>query len=151
MRIIEHPLFVEKLNQIEELEKNRIYCGHDYTHLTDVARITYIYALEAQKDVSRDVIYAAALLHDIGRADEYENGVPHEQAGIELARIILKDCDYADADIAVILQAIGEHRGEAASELGTLLKKADKKSRACWRCSAASTCKWPVKNEGIEI
>lgn len=151
MKITEHPLYVEKLNRIEELEADRIYCGHDLSHLMDVARIAYIYSLEAQKDISKDVIYAAALLHDIGRADEYECGIPHDEAGVKLAREILTDCGYEASDIEMILEAIGEHRGEAASELGVILKRADKKSRMCWRCAASDTCKWTVKNEDIEI
>lgn len=151
MKIIEHPLYVETLNRIEELERDRIYCGHNLSHLLDVARIMYIRALEEKLDIPRETVYAAALLHDIGRAEEYERGIAHDEAGARLAEVILTDCGYEKAVREQIIEAIGEHRGEAAGELGRLLHWADKVSRICMRCEAADTCKWTVKNEGIEI
>ena len=51
------------------------------SHLLDVARIAYIRNLEKGYGFRKDVIYAAAVLHDIGKALQYEEKVPHEIAG----------------------------------------------------------------------
>lgn len=47
-------------------KKDRIFCGHDMGHLLDVARLAWIFNLEANQEISKERIYAAALLHDIG-------------------------------------------------------------------------------------
>ena len=41
-------------------------------HLLDVARLAWIFNLEANQEISKERIYAAALLHDIGRHIQYE-------------------------------------------------------------------------------
>ncbi len=43
------------------------YCRHGLEHLLDVARISYIQVLEDGLDYDENVLYAAALLHDIGK------------------------------------------------------------------------------------
>ena len=53
MRITDNPTFIEKLDRIEELERDRIYCGHGLGHLLDVARIAYIYNLEENLGFTR--------------------------------------------------------------------------------------------------
>ena len=52
----------------------------------DVARIAYIENLEAQLGLEKEDIYIAALLHDLGRVDEYESGIGHHIAGRKRAR-----------------------------------------------------------------
>ena len=37
--ILAHPLYRECYARLEELEKDRIFCRHQMTHLLDVARI----------------------------------------------------------------------------------------------------------------
>ena len=71
------------LERLKELEKDRIYCHHGIGHLLDVARIAYIENLEAQLGLEKEDIYIAALLHDLGRVDEYESGIGHHIAGRE--------------------------------------------------------------------
>ena len=61
-------------------------------HFLDVARIGTIIALEEGLELDREWIYAAALLHDCGKHEQYENGTPHEQASARIAPEILKDC-----------------------------------------------------------
>lgn len=46
------------------------------SHLLDVARIAYIRNLEKGYGFRKDVIYAAAVLHDIGKALQYEEKFP---------------------------------------------------------------------------
>ena len=64
-RIWNHPLYQTHLHQLLEAEEEREFCRHTVEHFLDVARLTYIFVLEAGLSVSREVIYAAALLHDI--------------------------------------------------------------------------------------
>ena len=66
-KILRHPVFAEHLARLENLEQARIFCRHGLPHLLDVARMMWISALEQQLPATRDVVYAAALLHDIGR------------------------------------------------------------------------------------
>ena len=40
------------------------------------------------------MIYAAGLLHDIGRYEQMKKGTPHHLAGARLAERILTDCDF---------------------------------------------------------
>lgn len=152
-RIQEHPVFVESVKIIEEKEKDRIFCRHGMTHLIDVARIAYIKALEEKSEISKDIIYAAALLHDIGRVEEYESGKSHNEAGSEKAGFILRECGYTDTEIVSITNAIKTHghdfSHENASELEQMLCFADKMSRTCFNCAAHEECNWAAekKNE----
>ncbi len=91
-RIRNHPLYRESLHNIEKLEQERIFCGHNAQHLLDTARLAYIENLELNLGISKEMIYAAALLHDIGRGLQYTEGIPHHGGGVKLAAPILKDC-----------------------------------------------------------
>ena len=84
-KIWEHPLYQENYQKLQEKEADRIYCRHGIDHLLDVARIAYIHNLEESDGYSKAVIYAAALLHDIGRYEQYEWGIPHEKSGERIA------------------------------------------------------------------
>ena len=88
-QILQHTLYQSCRRQIDEKEKDRIFCGHDMGHLLDVARLAWIFNLEANQEISKERIYAAALLHDIGRHIQYENGTPHQIAGLPIAEQIL--------------------------------------------------------------
>ena len=68
------------MEHLAEYEKNRIFCRHGMDHLMDVARIAYIENLEKNCGISKEIIYGAALLHDIGRYLQYTEGIPHERA-----------------------------------------------------------------------
>ena len=149
-KILTDALFQKELKQIRHLEEQRIYCGHDLNHLLDVARITYIQALEllSSEEMAapapalnrlKDIIYAAALLHDIGE--------------------ILTRCGYLSKEIQQITALILSHRGQDETEDGaaedlppsqllstqkliTLFREADKASRLCFCCRAKDSCKW---------
>ena len=69
--IINNPKYKEYLRKLEKFEKERIFCRHTLEHFLDVARISYIQVLENDMKYSKEVIYAIALLHDIGRVLEY--------------------------------------------------------------------------------
>lgn len=149
-RIVRNIEFSRLLDSIEELERDRIYCRHGLTHLLDVARIAYIMVLEDGLEYSRELIYAAALLHDIGRAEEYRGNGSHDEAGAVIAEDILRDSGYSEEETALITTAIRGHGEDDSTGLGALLHRADRASRMCFRCKASDTCKWKIKNEGIE-
>ena len=145
--ILHHPKFMEAISKTTEMEKDRIYCLHGLEHAVDTARISYILTLEENLSIDKDIIYAAALLHDTGRFSQYMSGTPHQQISIELAKEILPQCGYNSAEISEILIAINSHRhGETKNLLGKILQQADNLSRLCFNCKARSTCKWD-KNE----
>lgn len=145
-RIMEHPLYQKNQQRIEELEQNRFFCRHGIGHSLDVARILYILVLEREVCVPKDVVYAAALLHDIGRAVQYEEKRPHHEAGAELAEVILKECGYEPEEIDRITKAIASHQINSGDKeeyaFGSLLYEADKLSRNCFSCQAQSECYW---------
>ena len=151
-RIIHHPVFTDRLARLQVLEAERIFCRHDLTHLLDVARVMWITVLEQKLPLDREVVYAAALLHDLGRVDQLQRGIPHHQAGAELAARILPEAGFTPEETREILHAIRAHRSEGDRQtLGQLLYRADKASRMCWQCSAAGECNWSDtrKNTGI--
>ena len=73
-QILSHPVFREQFALLQEAEKDRIFCRHTMEHFLDVARLMYIYNLEDQAGFSKEMIYAAGLLHDIGRYEQMEKG-----------------------------------------------------------------------------
>ena len=151
-RIIQNPQYVDTLKRLQVLETDRIFCRHDISHFMSVARLMWIEVLEQQLPVDREVVYAAALLHDIGRVAQMEHGIPHEQASAEFAQQILPDAGYNAQEVRQVTSAILSHREDCSvSELGKILYQADKRSRDCWCCSASNLCNWPVekKNKGI--
>ena len=89
--ICNHPLYVSFYQRLEELEKDRVFCRHQMNHLLDVARIAYILDLKMNLGIGQDLIYTAALLHDIGKCRQYEEGIPHVIAGAGIAGQILED------------------------------------------------------------
>ena len=79
-KICGHPVWKWHMERLAEYEKDRIFCRHGIEHLLDVARIAYIENLEKNSGISKEIIYGAALLHDIGRYLQYTEGIPHEKA-----------------------------------------------------------------------
>lgn len=155
-KIIQNKLYLACLKKIEELEKERIFCKHDMNHFLGVARIAYIINLEYQLNFDKEIIYATALLHDIGRHEQYLNHIPHEEAGIKISIKILKQCACKEEIIGQIVEAIASHRkleDEKELSLKTIIYKADKLSRNCFACKAVETCNWDQakKNRSIVI
>ena len=145
--ILNHNLFQRTLQRICILEETRIFCGHDMEHLLSVARIMMIENLTNHYGFDQELIYSAALLHDIGRAAEYEQGVSHAEAGAILAETILQDCKFSQEETAFIKNAIQNHnkRTDSLNLFYQLLKRADQLSRNCFTCSAKEVCKWPYE------
>lgn len=183
-----HPVYQERYCALQRAERDRAFCGHDLQHFLDVARIAWTVLLErgvaaphadvipeddAAADahcpkVARDVVYAAALLHDMGRADEYETGEPHDIAGPRIAAEILgtveQDKRFSSGECEQILAAIAHHRTSAgcacgasaegvsgAGALADALRYADKAARACYACPARGLCNWPDGKKNLTI
>lgn len=143
-RIIENPLFKEYTLRNAQAEKKRAFCKHGFDHGLAVARIAYIYLLEGKNTVlSKEVVYAAAVLHDLGRWREYKTGEDHASVGAELAQPILKESGFILEEIEVIMQGIREHRLDPEgnlSSLGRALAYADDWARDCRSCMSQVDC-----------
>ena len=85
--IVRDPLFQSSIARISNFEQDREFCKHTLQHFVDVARITYILMLESGQfhqfikeaglsgpAAAKEVIYAAGILHDVARWQEYEAG-----------------------------------------------------------------------------
>lgn len=153
-KILNHDFFVENRRKNEAAEAGRSFCRHNMGHLLDVARIAMILNLEEGLEIQKDVVYAAALLHDIGRHVQYENDTPHELASAEIAPLILQDCGYDKKETGVIVDAIRLHRTAKIAEnhdLSGILYRADKASRACFDCKAEKFCDWKEDKKNFTI
>lgn len=154
-KILENNTFRENLRRINEAELDRIYCLHGIEHLLDVARIGYIMNMEQGLGYDKEIIYAMALLHDIGRNMEYEAGVSHHEIGGDIACGILQNVGFTDKECEMICDAIRNHKELQAEDerrtLNYLLYKADKLSRNCFNCKAYDSCYWAEdkKNKSI--
>lgn len=148
--IYNHPVWKREMMELEDQERERIFCKHGLEHLLDVARIAYIENLENGYGIPKELIYAAALLHDIGRNTQYAKGISHEKAGETLAREILKESTFDAKEQKQILQAVAGHRdGEIRekNDLSGIIYRADKGARMCWFCTASDKCNWNEKKK----
>lgn len=167
--ILSNTEYKEKQARLDELEKDREFCRHGLLHLIDVCRILYIMVLSEGLSISKDVVYAAGLLHDIGREDEYNSNISHDEASAQFAAYILPSCGYSDDEICLVTQAIRGHRRknvtcentskisnnenctDISERFAYFLKLADKKSRRCFECMVYKECNWDedMKNKDI--
>lgn len=177
-RILRNPAYREAVQKNEEAEKERRYCHHDMAHFLDVARIAMLLAakehivgseaeeLPVSEDGSlpiseaeelpilEDLVYAAALVHDIGRYRQYEDGTPHEEASAVLAADILLASGFNKKETDVIVDAVRRHRDAGIAEeksLRGLLYRADKLSRACFACPVQEDCHWSAEKKNMRL
>lgn len=144
--ILNSAKYQEYIRKNQDREQQRKYCKHGWEHSLDVARVAYILALEANLPqtavLNKELVYAAALLHDIGRWQQYDHGVDHARAGAELAGEILQEAGFNEEEIRTIREAIRCHRRPepATCVLGTILYRADKTVRLCRQCAVRDDC-----------
>lgn len=153
-RILRCAAFQENLDKIKAAEKDRIFCRHDIAHFLDVARIAVIISLDEGLDIDRELIYGAALLHDIGKHQQYAGGIPHERASVIIAADILPKCGFSDIEADVIIGAIESHRDDSVAleaSLRGVLYRADKASRSCFACAAEGDCNWKESKKNRQI
>lgn len=153
--ILENKTFLKNQLLLEQMEQERKYCKHDLSHLLDVARLTCLMSEEQNVCLSKELVYAAALLHDLGRVMEYQDGIGHEEASVLLAREILPQCYFQEREIDVICDAIAGHRHRDEQEnenpLSYWLKEADHRSRNCFLCEQWDNCKWSEERKNRTI
>lgn len=153
-KIVRDPLFRQNMSLMAEKEKRRKYCRHDMRHLLDTARIAYILNLENNLGLDKDIIYAAGLLHDVGKIVEYAEGMEHHVVGAELCVQILRDAQYSEDEIQMIRRAILLHREpliKNENSLTGILYRADKLSRPCFSCKTEPQCDWSTDKKNINI
>lgn len=144
-RILQHPMFGKYMEANAVKEAERIFCRHNMAHVLDVARIAYILNVEEAYGLFKEMIYAAALLHDIGRHVQYETGEKHAFVSARLAKAILVDCGFGEEEMEDIISAIYTHSDKDIIQdktLNGLIARADQLSRACYACLAADQCNW---------
>ncbi|MCF0134063.1 MAG: HD domain-containing protein [Blautia sp.] len=146
-------------NEICACERNRVFCHHDMGHFLNVARLAMIFYLK-EKDTEQpdeqieDLIYATALLHDIGRHIQYLDGTRHEIASADIASEILKRCDFNETESRLVIEAILQHRNPEVREEASLcgwIYRADKMSRSCFACPAEAMCDWKNDKKNLEL
>ena len=151
-KIFFHPLYQRHFQELQKAEEERIFCNHTMEHFLDVARLMMIRNLQEQAGLDAEVIYAVALLHDLGRNLQYREGISHEIASAQLAKEILPDCGYTAMEQEQIIPAILSHRQDGTEErLAAYLYEADKKSRNCFVCKAFAECNWAKEKKNMEI
>lgn len=151
-KILKDSRYREYVEKNRQAEAERPFCRHDMGHFLDVARIGMILNEKENYGVSKELLYAAALLHDIGRWQQYESGIPHEQASVALAPEILAKCGFNKEESDSILEAVAAHRDACVREkrnLQGLLYRADKLSRACFSCEAEKRCDWKKDKKNL--
>lgn len=153
-KLLQHSDYKSYLKKIQELEAEREFCGHTMGHFLDVARLAQILNQTEERGVSEELIYSAALVHDIGRHEQYLYQIPHEQASVRLAEPILKDCGFSDEECKLILDAVARHREKESAQaegLTGLLYRSDKMSRSCFACPAAEGCNWKQSKKNSSL
>ncbi|MDZ4133144.1 MAG: HD domain-containing protein [Dethiobacteria bacterium] len=145
-KIIDSSEYNLYLQNNEKAEEGRLFCKHHFEHLLEVARLTYILLLEDNAlFISREMAYAAGLLHDIGRWRQYETDEDHAEASAKLAAPLLESAGFSKSETNLILKAVRQHRlkadsGEHRSPLSMALCRADAYARICFRCSVRDEC-----------
>jgi dihydrofolate synthase/folylpolyglutamate synthase len=148
--ILTNETFKKNLKSIEKHEENRIFCKHDFSHLITVAYICIRLSTKYCLNVEKEIIFATSLLHDIGRAAQYETKIPHETAGLALIEEILIQCQFSEKEISFIKDTVSNHRinsislnnTEKIESLSDIFYIADKLSRDCRNCKAYDECYW---------
>lgn len=142
-RIINNQEYIAAIEDIAIREREREYCIHDRNHYLAVARIAWILNLEKQYSIDKEIVYAAALLHDCGRGIQYETGEEHEKAGAKKALGILQTTGFTEDETEEIVHAIRYHRNKEEAmkrPLSEIIYTADKASRECFWCEVRKKC-----------
>ena len=148
--ILKNPKFKKEMASIQEAEKDREFCHHSIDHSLDVARIAYIISLENGLGISKDIIYATALLHDIGRSMGKED---HNINSANMAEEIMEECGYDSESIEAAAYAILHHRDKSGTtaSLRDIISIADKECRRCYCCRAYDRCIWKDEDKNKDI
>ena len=165
-KILSDSRYIEKLNKINDIESERYYCKHDLSHSQEVVRILTALSKSRELNNYEELSAIMGYLHDIGRADDYDG--MHNKCSSEFARVLLKEYEFDNDSTNIICYAIDNHSGrmplndiytyirentveENVNETwANLLRIADQLSRDCYKCEAASSCRWLPEEKTIE-
>ncbi len=153
-KILKNELYLSYTSRTDEYEKDRRFCRHDLEHFLAVARIAQILNLKGKHRIEKEWIYAAALLHDIGRFKQYEDGTPHAKVSAALAPEILEQCGFHKKASDSIIEAIRNHGDARVSRdrnLSGILYRADKLSRSCFACPVRQECDWKGDKKNLTL
>jgi uncharacterized protein len=94
-----------------EIEEARQYytdsdAAHDFDHVLRV--LVLAERIGQAEGAAMDIVRAAALLHDVARAEQERSGICHAKAGAERARQIL--AGHPADKVEAVAQAIASHR-----------------------------------------
>lgn len=149
--ILNDEKYLYYLDRNKKFEKGRKFCKHNLTHFLEVARIAYSINLEEKLNFPKEIIYTTAILHDIGKSFQYENGTPHEIASFKIAKPFLEEYNFNKDEIELIKQGILGHRDNNGEGFSSLLYRADKLSRLCINCKARNECNWSDEKKNMKI
>jgi len=151
--ILNHPTYHGWIIANNQAEQGRDFCRHGVEHALDVARIAYALWLDCGGNpVAKDIVYAAALLHDVGRWQQYADpDVDHAEVSAELAEPLLLEVGYHPEVAAEICRAVRLHRKGAEGGLPKILSQADRLSRPCFLCPSRIKCAWPEQKKNQEL
>lgn len=149
--ILNDKKYIDYLKRNKNFEKGRKFCKHNLKHFLDVARIAQMINLEENLSFKKEIIYTTAILHDIGKSFQYENGTPHEIASYEIATEFLAKYEFNNEEIEVIKQGILGHREKSSEGFSALIYRADKLSRLCITCNAKNECNWSDEKKNLKI
>jgi dTMP kinase len=94
--------------KLRELLHNYVHSvSHDFDHLDKVAE--FAEQLAEFYGARKEIVTAAALLHDLARTDTDKRGKESAEAGASQAAELLKQAGYSTEDISLITQCIREH------------------------------------------
>lgn len=148
--ILKNSKYIEYMETISNLERDRIYCRHNISHSLDVARIAMLIAMEEGVEVSREVVYGAALMHDVGRAAAGD----HRKNSAKMAENILNECGFSKEERNIIEEMIlchGNKGIDGEKSLRGIFYRADKLSRPCYMCQAKQSCYWSDESKNLSI
>ncbi len=115
----------DKFKKIKsEVEKELVCSAHNMDHVMRVYNLCIV--LAENEDVDIEVIKAAALLHDIGRAQEdadHSGNTDHAILSSEMALPILKNLEFPEDKINLICECIIQHRYRSGNQPDTLEAK----------------------------
>ena len=107
--------------------------------------------LEENIEISKEVIYAIGLLHDIGRVKQYEDGTNHDLASVEMSKEILSETKFDKEEVNIILNGMANHRSKSDNKLEEIIYRADKLSRQCFNCKAEKECYWSKEKKNFKV
>ncbi len=124
-----------------------------------MARIAYIRNLEEGLGFDKEMIYAAAVLHDIGKSLQYEEKVPHEIAGERSqggnTGLLFRMKRVLDLRMrkrrSVGCQGTPDGLETWADTLEKLLYEATKRPDCVFHVLAEEKCNWNEEKKNMEI